>query len=112
MPIILHIKRLYKHIYQTSNSLDKRNKLGIYKSIENLTLETLLFSINAALKNQNEKINDIQNIRRNIEALKHIIRLAHEISIIKDSTYLAQAHLLQDISMMATGWYKSTQNRH
>lgn len=70
----------------------------------------MLFSINAALKTPKDKVTDIQNIRRNTECLKHLIRTAYELKIIKDSTYLAEAHLLQDISMMATGWYKSTQN--
>ncbi len=54
----------------------------------------------------------VQNIRRNSEVLKHLIRTEMEINIITEKTYLHQTKILENISMMATGWYKSlTQKR-
>ena len=113
LPIILHIKRLYKHVYITGNKLSKRDKLGLHTKVEHLVLECLLASLSAALLSKQEKLPHIKLIRRNTEALKHLVRMEQDLAIIKDSTYLAQIHLLEDISMMATGWQRSlpsTQN--
>lgn len=101
------------HIYNTGTGLSKRNKLGIHTIVEKLTLECLLLAIDAVLRPPQEKIALVQTIRRNTETLKHLIRTEQELGIIKESTYLYQTTMLENISMMATGWYKSlTQNRH
>lgn len=72
-----------------------------------------MLSVDALLLPPQEKVSLVQNIRRNTEVLKHLIRTEQEIGVIKESTYLYQVKVLESISMMATGWYKSlTQNRH
>ncbi len=94
-------------IYVSGNKLSKRDKLGIHNKAENLALTILTQTIDSALRPRHEKILLLQIIRRDIETLKHLIRMEHELKIIPEKTYLSIAHLLTDISMMANGWLKS-----
>lgn len=113
LPIVIHVKQLYLHVYNTGTTLSKRNKFGIHSQIERITLECLMLAIDALLRPSHEKIPLVQTIRRNTEVLKHLVRTEQEIGAIKESTYLHQIKILENISMMATGWHKSlTQNRH
>lgn len=71
-----------------------------------------MLAVDATLRPPQEKIPFVQTIRRNSEVLKHLIRTEQELKLITEKTYLYQIKLLESISMMATGWYKSlTQNR-
>jgi hypothetical protein len=49
----------------------------------------------------------LSQARRDIEVLKHLIRLEYELNIIKEKSYIAMSHMLENISMMTTGWIKS-----
>src|SRR3989338_10957411 len=107
LPILLHIKRVYTIIYTAGNKIPKRDKLGIQNKIENLTLTILAQTIDSALRPRHEKISLLQTTRRDIETLKHLIRMEHELNIIPEKTYISISQLLTDISMMANGWLKS-----
>ncbi len=90
------------------NKLSKRDKLGIHKEIESIALEALKDSISAALIPRGEKSIILQKIRRDIETAKHLIRLECEVKIISEKEYIYISRSLEDISMMANGWLKST----
>lgn len=90
----------------------KRDKLGIHKVIEDKCLIILSDSILSALSSRNDKSFLLLKLRKEIEALKHLIRLEYELNIIKEKTYIYISQLLQNISMMATGWYKSLQTQN
>ena len=92
--------------------MPKRDKLGIHKIIEEKCIIILSNAIDSALSSKDTKILLLRKLRRDIETLKHLIRMEYELNIIKEKTYLSLAHMLQDISMMATGWYKSVQTQN
>jgi hypothetical protein len=92
--------------------MPKRDKFGIHKIVEERCILILSNSIDSALSSKNSKIELLGKLRRDIETLKHLIRLEYELNIIKEKTYLSLAHILQDISMMATGWHKSVQTQN
>ena len=111
LPIILHIKQVYKLLYQIGTKLPKHDKLGLHHELEILTVEILEIGLEAVLRPRSEKHAVLYSLRRKIEALKHLVRIEQELSILSEKQYLALASLLTDISMMATGWQKSlTQN--
>lgn len=112
LTIVLHIKRLYIHIYNVGSQLSKRNKLGIHKEIETRSIQCLTLAIDAALRSRPDKVSILQELRRNTELLKHLIRTEYELKIIRESTYLNQTQMLVNISMMATAWYKSVAQNH
>lgn len=89
--------------------MPKRDKLGIHKTIEEKCLIILSSAIESALSSRNSKAELLGKLRKEIETLKHLIRMEYELNIIKEKTYISLAHILQDISMMATGWHKSIQ---
>ncbi len=91
--------------------MPKHHKLGIHKTIEEKCLAILSLSIDCALRPKQEKSHLVATLRIEIETLKHLIRMENELGIIKEKTYLTIAGLLQDISMMATGWHKSLQTQ-
>ena len=92
--------------------MPKRDKLGIHKIIEEKCIIILSNVIYSALSSKQNKIELLGKLRRDIETLKHLIRMEYELNIIKEKTYLYIAHILQDISMMATGWHKSVQTQN
>jgi len=87
--------------------MPKQNKLGIHKTVEDYTLKILTSIIDAAFRKKQEKIPPLCQARRDIETLKHLIRLEYELGIVKEKHYIILAELLENISMMATGWKKS-----
>lgn len=89
--------------------MPKRDKLGIHKIIEEKCILILTMAIDSALRSKNEKTEILSTLRRDIETLKHLIRLEYKLNIIKEKTYIYLAEILQNISMMATGWHKSIQ---
>lgn len=107
MPIILHIKQIYKILYQIGEKLPKQHKLGIHRQIEGLAIEILEIAIETALRPQPEKHSILYIVRRKIESLKHLVRIERELSIITEKQYIRLASLLVDISMQATGWQKT-----
>lgn len=92
--------------------MPKRDKLGIHRVIEEKSLKILSQSIDTALRIKVEKIQLLFELRREIETLKHLIRLENELGIIQEKTYLNISKILVDISMMATGWQKSLQTQN
>jgi len=92
--------------------MPKRDKLGIHKTIEEKCIIILSNSIDSALSPKEDKIMKLGKLRREIETLKHLIRLEYELKIIKEKTYIYIAEILQKISMMATGWHKSIQTQN
>jgi len=92
--------------------MPKRDKLGLHKTIEEKCIIILSSSIESALSSRNSKAESLGKLRKDIETLKHLVRMEYELNIIKEKTYLFLAHILQDISMMATGWHKSVQTQN
>ncbi len=88
--------------------MPKREKLGIHHNIEQLSLGLLEISIETVLLPRSEKHAPLYIIRRKVETLKHLVRIEQELHIISEKQYAVLANLLTDISMMATGWQKST----
>lgn len=87
--------------------MPKQNKLGIHKEVEKLSLIILTLLIDSALQSRQNKLEVLSKARRNIEVLKHLIRIEYELNIIKEKQYIILAQMLENISMMATGWIKS-----
>lgn len=87
--------------------MPKQNKLGIHKTIEENVLRILTLSIDSALRNRQNKLETLNQSRRNTEVLKHLIRLEYELGIIKEKQYIILVNMLENISMMTTGWIKS-----
>ena len=92
--------------------MPKRDKLGIHKILEEKCIIILSNAIDSALSSKNSKIELLGKLRRDIETLKHLVRLEYELDIINEKTYLNLSQLLIDISMMATGWHKSVQTQN
>lgn len=109
MPIVHKLTELYKQICQIGSRLEKRDKLGIYSKLENLCLDSLNLSLEAILQNKAEKRVPLKQLRLKIELLKNLIRLAHELKIFEDKSYLTLQTDLQEISKMTLGWLRYTQ---
>ncbi len=83
--------------------MPKQNKLGIHRTIEEYALRILTLLIDSALRSRLDKLETLSQARRNIEVLKHLIRLEYELCIIKEKQYILLANMLENISMMTTG---------
>lgn len=88
------------------NKISKRDKFGIYLKVENITLDLITISIDAALNQKDKKKQLLYELRVKIETLKQLIRAMNDLKIIDDRPYIVLEAQLQEISKMATGWMK------
>jgi hypothetical protein len=100
------MNELYKVVYKLGQKLPKRDRFGIHSKIESLCLEVLAFAIQAALVPKDKKAPYLQELRRDIEVMKYLIRLCMELGIIDTKKYWQLQKQLQEISKMAAGWLK------
>ena len=100
-------KKEYKKIYKLGTKMPKQNKLGIHMIIEEYALSILTLLIDSVQRRRQEKARTLNQDRRDSEVLKHLIRFEYELSIIKEKSYINMSHMLENISMMTTGWIKS-----
>jgi len=106
IPIVHKLNGLYKDIYKLGQKLPKRDRFGIHAKIEVLCLEVLSLAIQAALVSKEKKAPYLRELRRDIEVLKHLIRLCMELTIIDTNKYWELQKQLHEISKMAAGWLK------
>ncbi|MEI6238030.1 MAG: four helix bundle protein [bacterium] len=86
--------------------MSKRDKFGIYLKVENICIDLIIISIDAALNQKDRKKSLLHELRIKIETLKQLIRAMSELKIIEDKPYIFLETQLQEISKMATGWIK------
>jgi len=91
-------------LYCIAEKLSKRDKLGIHSQIEKQSVLCLSLAIESAFKPKHLKQSTLENLRVQIEILKHLIRTEHELSIISEKTYIRLSEQLVEISKMTTGW--------
>jgi len=104
--LVHRICDFYKQIYLISSQISKRDRYGIYLKIENICLEIIILSINAALEIKENKLPILNSVKIKIETLKKLIRIAHELNIIKEKKYIDLESGLQEMSKMTNGWIK------
>lgn len=71
-----------------------------------MVIRSLTLAIDASLKSKPQKRAPLEQLRIEIEKVKHIIRVVYEVKVIKSEGYLELQTPLQEISKMATGWIK------
>lgn len=106
MPIVHKITKLYKDVYGLGSKISKRNKFGIYLKVENICLDLISISIDAALNQKDAKRPLLHQLRIKIETLKQLIRAMNELKMIENKAYIVLETQLQEISRMAAGWIK------
>lgn len=104
MPIILKIRLLHKDIYTVGEKLNKRDKLGIHKEIDNLCIQCLALAIEAKFCPPQTKNIPLETLRIKISVLKNLIRTESELNIINEKIYLRLAEQAVEISKMTSGW--------
>jgi len=100
------VSDLYKELYRLGLKMPKRDRYGVHAKVESLCIEVLSLAIQAALVSKTEKAVYIKTLRRNVEVMKHLIRLCMELKIIETNKYWELQKQLQEISKMAAGWLK------
>ena len=106
MPIVHKIKQFYKDVYGLGNTISKRDKFGIYLKVENMSIDLISASIEAAFTHKDGKKPLLHELRTKIETLKQLIRVMNELGIIEMRPYIVLESELQEISKMANGWIK------
>ena len=81
----------------------------MHTTIETLCVKLLTLAVEAAFKPRPQKLSPLENLRVQIEVLKHLVRTEHELQIIDAKTYLRLAEQMVQISKMTTGWINYTQ---
>jgi hypothetical protein len=95
---------LHKDIYTIGHKLNKRDKLGIHKTVEDNLLNLLQFLIEAAFIPRQEKLKTLEKARIQGEILKHLIRTEYELKVLDEKTYFRIVKDAIEISKMLNGW--------
>ncbi len=74
--------------------------------VENICLDSIIISIDAAFNQRENKSVLLYELRIKIETLKQLIRIMKELKIIEDNQYIGLEGKLQEISRMTSGWIK------
>lgn len=74
--------------------------------IEKICLKIMELSIIASLEAKDSKLPFLNSVRIKIEVLKKFFRIAHELNIINQKSYINFELDLQELSKMANGWIK------
>ncbi|MEK7582486.1 MAG: four helix bundle protein [Patescibacteria group bacterium] len=109
VPLIHSVCVLYKDIYHLGQKIPKRDKFGIYRKVEDATLDLLTTLITATFESRDRKHTILVSARINVEVLKWLVRMIYEIKTIHLSRYIALESQLQEISKMTNGWIKYLQ---
>jgi hypothetical protein len=109
IPLFHKLDILYQTLYRIGTHLPKRDKLGIWTSIETQCLEIITLVITAAFTAPPEKQEMLAKARIHTEIIKRLIRSAHELRIIQEKTYISLQSSLQEISKMIYGWIRYLQ---
>ena len=88
------------------SKISKRDQFGIYLKIENVCLELMAQITQAAFESKTNKFPILNKARINIELLKQLFRIAHDLNIIPAFKYIEFESDLQEISKMTNGWIK------
>jgi hypothetical protein len=106
VPIVHKVTQFYKNIYILGSKVSKRDKFGIYLKIENIAIDLIVMSIDAAFNQKENKKVILYKLRIKIETLKQLIRATNELKIVETPTYILLEEQLQEISRMTNGWIK------
>jgi hypothetical protein len=106
VPLIHKACEFYKKVYLLSFRIPKRDRLGILAKIEDALMEIIKLSITASLAVKTNKFLYLDPIRIKIEVLKNFFRIAYELDIIRQKTYIDMELDLQELSKMTSGWIK------
>lgn len=86
--------------------MPKRDKFGVFLKLENICLELAELILTASFEAKNNKLPLLNSARIKIEVLKRLFRVANEINIIENKTYINFETDLQELSKMTNGWIK------
>jgi len=98
--------KFYKKAYLLKSKISKRDQFGIYLKIENTCLELMAQITQATFEVRPNKLPILNKARINIELLKQLFRIIHDLNIIPDFRYIEFESDLQEISRMTNGWIK------
>jgi hypothetical protein len=102
---------LHKDIYTIGQKLSKRDKLGIHKEIENVTLELFSLLIESAFTSIPAKLKPLEAARIRASLLQNITRTENELGILEERAYLRISENLVSISKDINGWITDTIRR-
>ncbi|PIR88041.1 MAG: hypothetical protein COU10_01335 [Candidatus Harrisonbacteria bacterium CG10_big_fil_rev_8_21_14_0_10_45_28] len=107
--VIHSFEVFYKSVYQLSDQLPKRDRFGIWATIEQVALEVFALLIEAAFLPKATKQRPLLEARVKIEVLKRLIRTTHSLNILPQKHYLLLEQQLIAISKEVGGWIKFLQ---
>jgi len=102
---------LHREIYSISHKLNKRDKLGIHKNIEEVSLELFSLLIEAAFTSVTTKLKPLETARVKASLLQNLIRTENELGIMDEKAYLRISESLVSISKDINGWITDTVRR-
>ena len=106
VPILHKITGLYKLFHKCLILFPKHEKYTLGQKIENTILETLELILLAAYSSIYKK-EILRKANNKIDFLKYLIRIAHEINLIKLKHYVMLEQIIIEIGKMLGGWRKS-----
>jgi hypothetical protein len=102
---------LHKDIYSIGRGLPKRDKLGLHKEIESLSIGLFSLLIEASFTPIPVKLEPLERARVKASLLQNLIRTENELGVLGEKTYLRLSESLVTISKDLNGWIADTIKR-
>jgi hypothetical protein len=96
----------YKHLYQTLQTIPKRDRFTWGEKIENVSLEVLKDTARASFMSGLKKRVVLEDVSEHVDLLKILLRLGWELRIIDQKKFIARQGEIQEIGKMLGTWIK------
>ncbi|MBI3495482.1 four helix bundle protein [Candidatus Berkelbacteria bacterium] len=109
MPIVQKLYIFYRDLHAAVLLFPKVDKHSLGQILQNKSLQLIETILIASRLNSNAKKNMLIQANGQLDLIKLLIRLAHEIKIIDHTKYLSLQAYLQEVGRMLGGWLRSLQ---
>lgn len=110
IPVIKTLYDLYVLTHNLVSKFPKHERYSLGEKLENTIFEAIEYIVFGNVQQKNFKDAYILKANTKVELLKLYYRLAFDMNIIDDKSYLKAQEFLQEIGKMLGGWLKYLQS--
>lgn len=111
IPILKKSLDLYKLFYSFKNYVPRPDRYLLWQKCEDVIMKIVEETLTASQINSSKRVEILEKISINLNLIRILFRLTHEIKILDNKKYIKLAELTDEIGKMLGGWLKATKNQ-
>ncbi len=107
IPIFELAIELYKTLHISRGKIPKQDRFTIWQKCENKIIDIIESLLLASQLPKNQKLPKLDNVSKNLNILRVLIRLTKEVKTIDNKKYTQIEKIINETGRMLGGWIKS-----